>query len=336
MKGPGVSARTEVEEPALLELSLTRRLFYEAMSTWWVVVFLSVFFIGVTKSGFGSGIGLLNVPLLTIAAGRIPSLGSGAALPLMLPLLVLGDLIAVWQYRKFYIWRKTPAKLEALALVGTASATVPEEDARPSTVPARTTTQIIARLLPGTLIGVILGAYLLNLFERQQKDVAAALVNMEIGFESVLLVALHWYRTSRRDAAEIFRPGLLRSSAVGAFAGVSSTLAHGAGPIIALHLLPQKLDRQLFVGTCAIYFFILNCAKLPAYWGAGLFAADNHATLLFSTRFMPIVLFGAIFGFWLNRRLSDRVFSKVVYAVTFCLGWYLLADSAAALRWAVK
>jgi uncharacterized protein len=79
------------------------------MSTWWVVVFLAVFFIGVTKSGFGSGIGLLNVPMLTIAASNIPSLGSKAALPLMLPLLVLGDLIAVWQYRKFYVWRSTPA-----------------------------------------------------------------------------------------------------------------------------------------------------------------------------------------------------------------------------------
>jgi uncharacterized protein len=207
-----------------------------------------------------------------------------------------------------------------------------EEAALAAPDPGRTTTQIIARLLPGTLIGVILGAYLLNLFERQQKDVAAALVNMEIGFESVLLVALHWYRTSRRDERKIFRPGLLRSSAVGAFAGVSSTLAHGAGPIIALHLLPQKLDRQLFVGTCAIYFFILNCSKLPAYYGAGLFTADNHATLLFATRFMPIVLAGAIFGFWLNRRLSDKVFSKVVYLVTFCLGWYLLIDSAWALK----
>jgi hypothetical protein len=271
----------------------------------------------VTKSGFGSGIGLLNVPLITIAATRIPSLGTRAALPLMLPLLILGDLIAVWQYRKFYRWRQTAP-------------------ASPTSQSPRTTPQILARLLPGTLIGVILGAYLLYLFERQQKDVAAALVNLEIGFESVFLVALHWYRIRRREANIIFRPGTARSSTVGAFAGVSSTLAHGAGPIIALHLLPQKLDRQLFVATCAIYFFILNCCKLPAYYSAGLFAPQNHATLFSAARFMPLVVVGAIFGFWVNRRLSDRIFSKVVYAVTFCLGWYLLIDSTLALHTAWK
>jgi uncharacterized membrane protein YfcA len=293
------------------------------MSNWWALVFLSVFFIGVTKSGFGSGIGLLNVPMLTIAASRIPSLGSKAALPLMLPLLILGDLIAVWQYRKFYVWRSPAASVGASVI-----------DGGPQIVAdsARTTTQILARLLPGTILGVILGAYLLYLFERQQKDVAAALVNMEIGFESVFLVALHWYRMSRKDAKDVFRPGFARSSVVGAFAGVSSTLAHGAGPIIALHLLPQKLDRRLFVGTCAIYFFILNCCKMPAYYGAGLFSPDNHATLFFATRFMPVVVVGAIFGFWVNRRISDKVFSKVVYVVTFCLGWYLLIDSVVALR----
>jgi hypothetical protein len=255
----------------------------------------------------------------------------------MLPLLIVGDLIAVYQYRKFYVWRPTPIKAQLLVAVGGgADADLTEVDATTDPQPGRTTPQILARLLPGTMLGVIVGAYLLYLLERQQKDVAAALVNMEIGFESVFLVALHWYRTWRRDADDIFRPGVARSSAVGAFAGVSSTLAHGAGPIIALHLLPQKLDRRLFVGTCAIYFFILNCSKMPAYYGAGLFAPENHATLVFATRFMPLVLAGALVGFWLNRRLNDKIFSKVVYVVTFLLGWYLLIDSSFALRSAFK
>ena len=31
-------------------------------------------------------------------------------------------------------------------------------------------------------------------------------------------------------------------------------------------------------------------------------------------------------GPWINRRLSDRVFSKVVYVITFVLGWHILGD----------
>ena len=41
-------------------------------------------------------------------------------------------------------------------------------------------------------------------------------VGLVVLVSSVFLVALHWYRTWKRDANEVFRPGLPRSSAVGA------------------------------------------------------------------------------------------------------------------------
>ena len=43
---------------------------------------------------------------------------------------------------------------------------------------------------------------------------------------------------------------------------------------------------------------------------------------------MPLVFVGAAFGFWVTKRLNDQLFSKIVYAITFCLGWYLLVDGA--------
>ena len=122
---------------------------------------------------------------------------------------------------------------------------------------------------------------------------------------------------------------MAESTVVGAAAGASSTLAHAAGPIIALYLLPQRLDRQLFVGTCAIYFFILNTIKLPPYYLSGMFSRD--LTLL-AARLLPLVFAGAVFGAWVTRRMNDVLFSKIVYALTFALGWYLLFDSMLALR----
>ena len=130
-------------------------------------------------------------------------------------------------------------------------------------------------------------------------------------------------------ASDIFRPSLARSSAVGAFAGASSTLAHAAGPIIALHLLPQKLDRQIFVGTCAVYFFLVNTAKVPIFIASEQFRRD---TLWLSLKLLPLVFGGALFGFWVTKWLNDRLFSRIVYAITFCLGWYLLVDGIALYR----
>ena len=110
---------------------------------------------------------------------------------------------------------------------------------------------------------------------------------------------------------------------VGAIGALTYALAHAAGPIIAMCFLPLRLDRQLFVGACAIYFFIVNTAKLPAYYASGAF---THAELSSTAKFLPLVLVGAVFGRWLNKRMSDKLVTKIVDISTFVLGWYILAD----------
>jgi len=254
------------------------------MSIWWGVVALAVFLIGVTKSGFGSGAGLMIAPMSAIGLRHLPP-GAEATLPLLLPLLMVGDLVAIWQYRD------------------------------------RFSISIIARLGVGTLLGIAIGTLMLNWFA-SKKNLAEALINTEIGVESVFLVSLNWYREWRaRHAPPAYQPTIAKSTAVGAFAGVSSTLAHAAGPIIALHLLPQRLERGVFVGTCAVYFFLVNAVKLPAYAASGLFHQISASMVLW---FLPLVLAGAVFGFWINRRIADNLFTTWVYAITFALGWYIL------------
>src|SRR5205814_1613799 len=129
---------------------------------WWSIVILAIFLIGLTKSGFGSGAGLMIAPMTTLAMAHLPKYGADAALGLLLPLLMVGDIIAIWQYRRLL------------------------------------SMQIVKRLIPGTLIGVILGSLLLRWCVKQQKEVVVeALVNIDIGFESVFLVLLHFYRIWR-------------------------------------------------------------------------------------------------------------------------------------------
>jgi uncharacterized membrane protein YfcA len=138
-----------------------------------------------------------------------------------------------------------------------------------------------------------------------------------------VLVSINWYREWRaRHGVPPYRPSMLKSTAVGTFAGTSSTLAHAAGPIIALHLLPQRLERGVFVGTSAVYFCLVNTAKLPGYYASGLFRQLSPSLAM---RFAPLVLAGALFGFWVNRRIRDGLFTKLVYAITFGLGWYILS-----------
>jgi hypothetical protein len=266
---------------------------------WWCIVFFAVFFIGVAKSGFGSGVGLMIVPMTAIAMGHIPSRGSQAALGLLLPLLIAGDLFAVSQYFHLFFPKNST-------------------DPEGKHIQAR---RVIGRLLPGSAIGIVLGGLLLALIH-SRANLVNSLIRIEIGCESIVLVSIHWWRLYRGVQHSLL-PEPLRSWLTGAFAAVSSTLAHAAGPVIAMYLLPLKLDRQLYVGTCAVYFFLLNTAKIPAYCASGQFA---HAQLSFTLRFLPLVAIGALFGKWLNKRMRDFIFTQIVYILTFALGWYILAD----------
>jgi uncharacterized membrane protein YfcA len=257
---------------------------------WWALICFAIFLIGVTKSGFGTGVGLMILPMTAIALGQIPSRGSETALGLLLPLLLAGDFIAVYQYRRLF------------------------------------NVTVVKKLLAGTMVGTVLGGLLLWWFA-QHRQLVGAVIRIEIGFESILLVAIHWWR-EYRGIQQSLVPEPWRSHLAGTFAAISSTIAHAAGPIVAMYLLPLRLERQLYVGTCAMYFFILNTLKTPAYIWSGQFA---NASPLFALQFLPLVIIGALAGVWLNRRLSDLVFSRIVYFATFVLGWYILIEGLSIL-----
>src|SRR5258707_5787899 len=99
------------------------------MSLWWLVVFLAGLLIGVTKRGFGAGVGLMIVPMTVVAMAHLPG-GAEATLGLMLPLLIMGDMIALGQYRRLV------------------------------------NLTIVRRLLPGTVVGILVGGGLLLAFNR--------------------------------------------------------------------------------------------------------------------------------------------------------------------------
>lgn len=258
------------------------------MLAWSLVIFAAVL-IGFSKSGFLSGAGLLIVPLTMIGLAATP-LGESVALGLVLPLLMFGDIYAAWQYR------------------------------------AEWDRQLLRRLLPPTAVGVLVGGILLWLLHRlgqQHAATTALLIRLEIGLESVILVGLHYWRTWRGIPQKLLAPAL-RAWLCGSFAGLSSTLAHAAGPVVSLYMLPLKLDRRVFVGTVAYYFLFLNIIKIPAFIAAGQFSATPWWLV---PRLMIVVAAAAFIGRLLVKRMSNTGFTAITYGLTFAVGIYLLTDS---------
>ncbi|MEO0514987.1 MAG: sulfite exporter TauE/SafE family protein [Planctomycetota bacterium] len=71
-------------------------------TTTWVAVMAmcgAVLVIGIAKSGFGGGIGILAVPLLALA------LNPEVAVGVLLPILIAADIVALIQHRRYRSWR---------------------------------------------------------------------------------------------------------------------------------------------------------------------------------------------------------------------------------------
>jgi len=68
----------------------------EGTALWWAATAfaVAVLVIGIAKSGFGGGIGILAVPLTASA------LSASVAVGVLLPILIAADLVAVWQHHR--------------------------------------------------------------------------------------------------------------------------------------------------------------------------------------------------------------------------------------------
>jgi uncharacterized protein len=256
----------------------------------WALICFAVFLIGLTKSGLGAGLGLIVVPLTAIGLSHTDR-GEAATLGLLLPLLIAGDLFSIYQYRKLADF------------------------------------SLVKSLLLPTLIGIVVGALLLSQIHKQNAELISILMRLEIGLESMLLCGLAIWREWKGLPQKLL-PEPTRSWLTGTFIGVSTTLAHAAGPIFAAYLLPLKPSRQTFVGTASMFFFLANMTKVPVYIAAGQFA---HAEIGFTVRFLPLVVLGAICGFYLVKKMTDLSYLRLVYYLTFLIGVYLVVESVVKL-----
>ena len=52
-------------------------------------------------------------------------------------------------------------------------------------------------------------------------------------------------------------------------------IGNAGGPTFQVYIMPQRLPRDIFVGTGCIFFAILNWIKVPPFIALGQFTAEN-------------------------------------------------------------
>jgi uncharacterized protein len=260
---------------------------HEPATSWFTSIFLpalAVLFIGLSKAGFGGGLGMLTTPLCALAFGGREAVG------IVLPLLCAGDAFSLYHY-----W-------------------------------GRWERRNLRYLLPGIVVGVLLGVQLIGRMSPRQLNVA-------IGLIAVAFVLFQFVKEVVFRAEGVFAPNHAVGVPCGVAAGVTSTLAHGAGPVITVFLIPQRLAKEIFVGTNVLLFTWINGIKMPFFCldrtviNLPCFVNEsviNAHTLRLSATFFVLVPIGVWLGVWLNRKVSESLFTRLIYLFTLLTGLQLI------------
>ncbi len=168
-------------------------------------------------------------------------------------------------------------------------------------------------LVPSAFIGIILGVLLIDVVSDQE-------LKRIIGGVVIIFTAVQMIRNHLQKGA-LYRPSWWQGGIAGTSAGFVSAIAHSAGAIVAIYLLPQRLDKRVFVSTMVLFFAIVNLLKVPPYLAIGLI---DWQTLKSGLIFIPFIPIGTLAGAWLNRRLDQNVFTRIIYVLVLITGLQLL------------
>jgi uncharacterized membrane protein YfcA len=171
---------------------------------------------------------------------------------------------------------------------------------------------LVRRLIPPAFTGVIIGAVVM-------REISDSALRIGVGVIILVMVTLNALRSRGIISDACIPRGRSFSIVMGLFAGVSTMLAHAAGPVVQVYLLTMGLSKNRFIGTMAWFFLLLNSFKIPFYIGLGLI---NHESLLLNLRIAVGIPLGIIAGVLVVRVLSNRIY----------IIWVQLLAAAAALR----
>ncbi|QNA93748.1 sulfite exporter TauE/SafE family protein [Microbacterium sp. Se63.02b] len=175
----------------------------------------------------------------------------------------------------------------------------------------------LLRLAPAVIAGLLAGFAFLAV-------AGDGIVRRAIGVILLLMIAVTLWRRRRQSRTDTVTPpsgGIVLAGAYGTLGGFTTMVANAGGPVMSMYFLATRTPVQVFLGTSAWFFAIINVIKVPFLAGLGLFHAP---VLLMDAVLAPLVVIGALLGLRVAQRMNQRVFDRIVIVLTILGALYLL------------
>ncbi|MEU8979603.1 sulfite exporter TauE/SafE family protein [Streptomyces sp. NPDC048309] len=208
-----------------------------------------------------------NTVSLAIFAAVLPARASTGVL---LPVLIVGDVLAVLTYRRHAHW------------------------------------PTLWRLFPAVAAGVVLGT--LFLVWADDAVVRTSIGAILLLMAAVTLWRRRVAAQDDEPDSVATRTGRIKARSYGVLGGFTTMVANAGGPVMSMYLLSAGFRKLGFLGTSAFFFLIVNVSKVPFSVGLGLI--DGHSLLLdaaLAAFVVPGAFIGKWAVHRINQRLFERL-----------------------------
>ncbi|WP_369250842.1 sulfite exporter TauE/SafE family protein [Streptomyces sp. R41] len=178
-----------------------------------------------------------NTVSLAIFAAVLPARASTGVL---LPILIVGDVLAVLTYRRHAHW------------------------------------PTLWRLFPAVAAGVVFGT--LFLVWADDGVVRTSIGAILLLMAAVTVWRRRAAAQDDEPDSVATRTGRIKARSYGVLGGFTTMVANAGGPVMSMYLLSAGFRKLGFLGTSAFFFLIVNVSKVPFSVGLGLI--DGHSLLL--------------------------------------------------------
>lgn len=178
-----------------------------------------------------------NTVSLAIFAAVLPARASTGVL---LPILIVGDVLAVLTYRRHAHW------------------------------------PTLWRLFPAVAAGVVFGT--LFLVWADDAVVRTSIGAILLLMAAVTLWRRRTADKNEEPDSVATRRGRVQARSYGVLGGFTTMVANAGGPVMSMYLLSAGFRKLGFLGTSAFFFLIVNVSKVPFSVGLGLI--DGNSLLL--------------------------------------------------------
>lgn len=174
----------------------------------------------------------------------------------------------------------------------------------------------LRKLLPWSILGIILGTWL-------GKDIPANIFLFLMGIVILIGVLVTLYMEFRKVKKIPDFPGL--SAGTGILGGVSTMIGNAAGPIMSVYFLAMQLPKNIFIGTKAWFFFILNFSKVPLH--VFFWETISWDTFLINLCTLPFIIIGAFIGKRVVKYIPEKGYRWLIIGVTGFAAIVLLSSA---------